>query len=137
VVRTSTTWSQTRIDPHPHHPWSHLLAYQPCSPIILWQAFGFWQDERFVGVPLYKWFEVRQFLYFVQPFAVNAVEPTEVLLYANPSAASGGTSGHPGGIFKLRSAAATWPPARDCRTARAAQPESARRARVSVLAVLA
>ena len=41
-------------------------------------AFGFYQGGRFIGVPLYKWFEVRQWLYFVQPFALNSVDPTQV-----------------------------------------------------------
>ena len=45
----------------------------------------FVQGDLTVDVPVPTYFESRQMPYFVQPFALNAIEPTKVLLWANSS----------------------------------------------------
>ena len=46
-------------------------------------GFGFWEEPHgFVGVPLMDWFEVYQFQFFYQPFALSATDPTRVYLAA-------------------------------------------------------
>ena len=46
-------------------------------------GFGFWEEPHgFVGVPLMDWFDVFQFQFFYQPFALSAVTPTVVYRYA-------------------------------------------------------
>ena len=45
----------------------------------------FVQGDLVVDVPVPTYFESRQMPFFVQPFALNAIEPTKVLLWANSS----------------------------------------------------
>ena len=63
-------------------------------------GFGFWTTTEdgageFVAVPLLKWFDVEQFPFFVQPFALVRNDPSQVLLYAR------GNGTVPGGIWRL------------------------------------
>ena len=52
----------------------------------------FVQGDLVVDVPVPTYFESRQMPYFVQPFALNAVEPTKVLLWVLTSADARGAS---------------------------------------------
>ena len=53
----------------------------------------FVQGDRVVDVPVPSYFEPRQLPYFVQPFALNAIRPTRVVLWANSTADGTGQAG--------------------------------------------
>ena len=53
----------------------------------------FVQGDRLVDVPVPSYFEPRQLPYFVQPFALNAIRPTRVVLWANSTADGTGRAG--------------------------------------------
>ncbi len=57
----------------------------------------FVQGDMIVDIPVPTYFESRQMPFFVQPFTLNAVEPTKVLLWANST-----TNGkQPAGVYEF------------------------------------
>ena len=53
-------------------------------------GFGFYQEGKgLVGIPLLDWFDVVQFPFFSQPYALNSVNGTQILLFADDGARAG------------------------------------------------
>ena len=63
------------------------------SPAAGYSGLRFVQGDNIVDVPVPSYFEPRQMPYFVQPFALNAIEPTKVLLWANSTQDGTGKAG--------------------------------------------
>lgn len=60
----------------------------------VWRSgLRFVQGAKVVDVPVPTYFEPRQMPYFVQPFALNEVDPTRVLLWANSTANGSSVAG--------------------------------------------
>ena len=64
-------------------------------------GFGYYQEgEGLFCPPLGKWFSGGQFQQFVNPWALQSTDPTQVFLYAS-EALDGPGKGKPGGIYRL------------------------------------
>lgn len=60
-------------------------------------GFGFYQGDKYICIPLPKWFKVSQFQYFVQPLALHSIDPTRVFFYARATDLV-----NPGHIYEMK-----------------------------------